>query len=56
MLKVIAGLAVGAGVFSIFPFTFVVAITAFEFFVAGLQAYIFSMLVCVYLNDVFCVH
>ena len=56
MMKVIAGLALGAGVFSIFPFTFVVAITAFEFFVSLLQAYIFSMLVCVYLNDVFSAH
>jgi F-type H+-transporting ATPase subunit a len=56
MLKVIAGLALGAGVFSILPFTFVVAITAFEFFVAVLQAYIFSMLICVYLNDVFSTH
>ncbi len=56
MLKVVAGLGVGAGIFSIFPFTFVVAITAFEFFVAGLQAYIFSTLICVYLNDVFSTH
>jgi F-type H+-transporting ATPase subunit a len=56
MLKVIAGLCLGAGVFSILPFTFVVAITAFEFFVAVLQAYIFSMLVCVYLNDVYSTH
>lgn len=56
MMKVIAGLALGAGVFSVLPFTFVVAITAFELFVALLQAYIFSMLVCVYLNDVYSIH
>lgn len=56
MLKVIAGLAIGAGLFSIFPFIFIVAITAFEFFVAVLQAYIFTMLICVYLNDVYAAH
>jgi F-type H+-transporting ATPase subunit a len=56
MLKVIAGLAVGAGFFTIFPFTFIVLITAFEFFVAVLQAYIFATLVCVYLNDVYSAH
>jgi F-type H+-transporting ATPase subunit a len=56
MLKVIAGLAVGAGLMTIFPFIFIVLITAFEFFVAMLQAYIFAMLICVYLNDVYASH
>lgn len=56
MLKVIAGLCLGAGVFSILPFTFIVAITAFEIFVAILQAYIFTTLICVYLNDVYSSH
>ena len=56
MLKVVAGLAVGAGLFTIFPFIFIVAITGFEFFVAALQAYIFSMLICVYISDIYTAH
>jgi len=56
MLKVIAGLAVGAGLMTIFPFVFMIAITAFEFFVSMLQAYIFAMLICVYFNDIYSSH
>jgi F-type H+-transporting ATPase subunit a len=56
-LKVMGGLVVtllGAGAFAIFaPFPFVMAIvlTAFELLVAVLQAYVFAILTCVYLND-----
>lgn len=53
MLKVIASLVIGAGLISIFPFAFVVIITAFEFFVAVLQAYIFAMLICVYIENIY---
>ena len=56
MLKVIAGLAVGAGLMTIFPFIFIVLITAFEFLVAGLQAYIFTTLICIYLSDIYAHH
>jgi F-type H+-transporting ATPase subunit a len=34
------------------PMAFTILFTGFEFFVAILQAYIFSILACVYLNDV----
>jgi F-type H+-transporting ATPase subunit a len=53
MLKVIASLVIGAGLISIFPFLFVIIITAFEFFVAVLQAYIFAMLICVYIENIY---
>ncbi|MEO0722822.1 MAG: F0F1 ATP synthase subunit A, partial [Pseudomonadota bacterium] len=36
---------------SILPFTMGVALNALEFLVAGLQAFVFSILTCVYLND-----
>jgi F-type H+-transporting ATPase subunit a len=52
MLKVIAGFIVMLGVwFGWVPFAFVVILTAFEILVAVLQAYIFAILACVYLND-----
>lgn len=51
MMKVIAGFVLPMGVFGIVPILFNSMLTGFEFFVAGLQAYIFSMLVCIYVND-----
>ncbi|MEO0714901.1 MAG: F0F1 ATP synthase subunit A [Pseudomonadota bacterium] len=57
-LKLFAGFAVmlasAGGVWavgSILPFTMGVALNALEFLVAGLQAFVFSILTCVYLND-----
>lgn len=38
---------------AIFPFALALAFTALEFLVAFLQAYIFAVLTCVYLNDAF---
>ena len=57
-LKVFAGFiimlgasgALGTAV-SILPFALVVALTALEFLVAFLQAYVFAILTCIYLND-----
>lgn len=52
MLKVIAGFVVSLGfVLGWLPFAFVLILTGFEIFVAILQAYIFTILACVYLND-----
>jgi len=52
ILKVFAGFSVMVGMyFGIFPALFNVLFVGFEFFVAGLQAYIFTILVCIYLND-----
>lgn len=53
MLKVIAGFVVGASVLqATIPFLFTTCLFAFELFVAILQAYIFTILTCVYLNSV----
>jgi F-type H+-transporting ATPase subunit a len=57
-LKVFAGFVVtltGLGAFGIagaaLPLAMIVALTAFEFLVAFLQAYVFTVLTCIYLND-----
>ncbi|KFC75256.1 F-ATPase subunit 6 [Bosea sp. LC85] len=56
-LKVFGGFVValtGAGVYATLaplPLFLAVALTALEFLVAALQAYIFAILTCVYLND-----
>lgn len=58
MLKVFAGLSammVGAGAFgvfgSLFPMLFNAIIIAFELLIAALQAYVFTILTCLYLKD-----
>ena len=52
ILEVIADFVVSIGsFFSVVPFLFVSMLIAFEIFIAILQAYIFTVLVCVYLND-----
>ena len=57
LLKVIAGfIVVGALFFKPLPIAFVVVIIGFEIFIAILQAYIFAILSCVYLNDAVNLH
>ena len=57
MLKVFAGFVVGLGaVFGIAPLLFTVAFTGLEFFVAFIQAFIFAVLTCIYLNDAVNMH
>lgn len=57
MLKVIAGFVIGLGwLFGWLPFAFLAVLVGFEIFVAILQAYIFSILTCVYLNDALHMH
>jgi len=56
MLKVFAGFVVSLGAFGIFPLAFMVALTGLEVIVAILQAYIFSILTCIYLNDAVHLH
>jgi len=52
LLKVVAGFIISLGViFGALPFLFSVIMTGFELFVAVLQAYIFSILVCAYLGE-----
>ncbi len=53
LLKVVAGFIISLGIiFGTLPFLFSVVMTGFELFVAVLQAYIFSVLVCAYLGEV----
>jgi F-type H+-transporting ATPase subunit a len=57
MLKVFAGFVVGLGVLGGWaPFAFVVAFTGLEVVVAVLQALIFTVLTCIYLNDALNMH
>lgn len=56
ILKVFAGFTVAMGVFGILPLGFNVLFTAFELLVAVLQAYVFTVLTCVYLNDALYLH
>ena len=51
MLDVIAFFVIMMGIFGVFPFLFLSILMAFELFVAFLQAYIFSVFACVYINE-----
>jgi F-type H+-transporting ATPase subunit a len=47
---------VALGFFGFVPLVVLVAITALELLVALLQAYIFTILCCIYLNDALHLH
>ena len=51
VLKVFAGFAASLGVFSFIPIFGIVAIYALEVLVSAIQAYVFTILTCVYLKD-----
>ena len=51
MLKIIAGFVVTIGVFGIVPVLFNCCIICFEIFIALLQAFIYTVLSCIYLGD-----
>lgn len=56
MLKVFGGFTVALGALGIGPLAVNVALVAFEFLVAFLQAYVFAYLTCVYLHDALYLH
>lgn len=56
ILKIFGYFTVQMKVLGVFPLIVNMAIMGFEFFVAFLQAYVFTTLSCVYLNDAFDVH
>ena len=60
MLKVFAGFVVCPGDLlsgpAALPLAITVALIGFEFLVAFLQAYIFTVLTCIYLNDAIHMH
>lgn len=56
LLHILASFAVGFSkskfwVFAVFPFVLVLAIIVLEVGIAMIQAYVFAILVCIYLND-----
>ena len=56
LLKVFAGFVISLGLAGIAPLVFVVALTGLEFVIAFLQAYVFAILTCLYLNDALHLH
>ena len=56
LLKVFAGFVLMMGVAGVVPLAALIGITALELLVAVLQAYIFTILTCVYLNDAIHMH
>ena len=56
LLKVIAGFIALMGIFGVIPFIFLIPLTALEIGIAVLQAYIFTILSCVYLHDALHLH
>ena len=56
MMKVFGGFVVALGVFGVAPMVVLVALTGFEIMVAVLQAYVFTILTCIYLRDALHLH
>ncbi len=56
LLKVFAGFVVTLGLFGVFPLAFVIALTGLEIVIAFLQAFVFTILTCLYLNDALHLH
>ena len=56
MMKVFGGFVVALGIMGVAPMVMIVALTGFEILVAALQAYVFAMLTCMYLNDAIHLH
>jgi len=56
LLKVIGGFIALMGVFGIVPFIALIPLTALEIMIAVIQAYVFTVLTCVYLNDALHLH
>jgi F-type H+-transporting ATPase subunit a len=56
VMKVFAGFAAMLGILGVIPIAINIILTGFEIFMAILQAYIFAMLTCVYLNDAVHLH
>jgi F-type H+-transporting ATPase subunit a len=56
LMFIVAGFIAMMGIWGILPISFVTIFTGFELFVAILQAYIFTILTCVYINDAINLH
>jgi len=56
LLKVFAGFVVPLGLAGVLPLAFIVALTGLEILIAFLQAYVFAILTCLYINDAIHLH
>jgi F-type H+-transporting ATPase subunit a len=56
MLKVFGGFTLSLGVWGIGPLAINVALTGFEIMVSFLQAYVFTILTCIYFHDALYLH
>ena len=57
LLKVFGGFVISLGLlFGWVPFVFIIAFTGLELLIAFLQAYVFTILACLYLNDALNMH
>ncbi len=56
LLKVFAGFVVALGAAGVVPLVFIVALTGLEILIAFLQAYVFAILTCLYINDALHLH
>ena len=56
MMKVFASFCVMLGVLGVAPMVVNIALTGFELLIACLQAYVFTVLTCLYINDVVHLH
>jgi F-type H+-transporting ATPase subunit a len=56
ILKILGAFTIGMGLFGVAPLALNLALTGFEFFVAFIQAYIFTVLTCLYVHDALHLH
>jgi len=56
LIKVIAGFIPTLGIFGVAPFALVIGLTGLEILIAFLQAYVFAILTCLYINDALNLH
>lgn len=56
ILKIFGGFTFALGLWGVGPLALNVVFTGFEFFVAGIQAFIFTVLTCLYLRDALHLH
>ncbi len=56
LLKVFGGLVIQMSFFGVLPLAFLVALTGLEMLIAFLQAYVFAILTCLYINDALHMH
>ena len=56
LLKVFGGFVIQMSFFGVLPLAFLVALTGLELLIAFLQAYVFAILTCLYINDALHMH